>query len=100
MNWPDFTNGLFESIGGLLLWANVRALYRDKVVRGVRILPVVFWSAWGFWNLYYYPSLDQWWSFAGGLGVVIPNTLWVLMAVRYTRRERASRQPRAAEREF
>ena len=30
--------------------------------------------------------LDQWLSFAGGIVTTTPNTLWVLMAIYYTRR--------------
>jgi hypothetical protein len=84
---PDLINGLFEGVGALLICGNIRALYRDKIVRGVTLAPVIFWSAWGFWNLFYYPTLDQWFSFYGGIGVVTANTAWVLMAIYYRSQE-------------
>jgi hypothetical protein len=37
----------------------------------------------GFWNLFYYPHLDQWLSFAGGVLIVLANTVWIAMAVHY-----------------
>jgi hypothetical protein len=40
------------------------------------------------WNLYYYPHLDQWWSFAGGLVIVAANVLWIGLMVYYLWRER------------
>lgn len=43
----DLVNGLFEMVGGLLLWLNVRRLARDRQVAGVSVLPVLFWTAWG-----------------------------------------------------
>ena len=70
-------NGAFETAGGLFILLSVRRLLRDKKVRGVSMLPVIFFTAWGFWNLAYYPSLGQWWSFAGGIGIVLANTVWL-----------------------
>lgn len=66
---------------------NVVALYRAKQVRGVNVWATVFFTAWGVWNLYYYPSLGQWWSFAGGVAIVVVNAVWVAMAWTYSRRE-------------
>jgi hypothetical protein len=85
--YPDLINGSFEAIGSLLVWLNIRQLYRDKVVRGVHIAPVMFWTAWGYWNIYYYPHLNQWLSFAGGISVVLANSVWVGQML-YYRKER------------
>ena len=79
----DSINGLFEVIGGCLLWLSVLKLYRDKKVAGVHWLPFVFYASWGYWNLYYYPSLNQWLSFVGGIVVVTSNTAWVILYVKY-----------------
>ena len=79
----DLTNGLFEFGGGLLLWMNVLALHQSKQFRGVVITPTMFFAIWGFWNLYFYPSLGQWWSFFGGLNVVTANTVWVAQMIYY-----------------
>lgn len=83
MNWADFTNGLFEFIGGLLILNHCRAVLRDKAVAGVSILSTAVFTSWGFWNLYYYPSLGQWWSFTGGLLIVTANCLWVYLMLKY-----------------
>ncbi len=85
MSWADGVNGAFELVSGLLLWNNVRILYRDKQVRGVSIVTTAVFALWGYWNLYYYPSLGQWLSLAGGLSVVLANTAWVGLAWRYRR---------------
>jgi membrane protein YdbS with pleckstrin-like domain len=86
---PDQINGLFEFLGALMLARNVLAIYRDKLVRGVHWLPTAFFAAWGVWNLYYYPSLVQWWSFAGGIAIVSVNVVWFSLMVYYLWRERA-----------
>jgi hypothetical protein len=86
LNLPDLVNGAFECSGGVFTFANCARLYRDKAVRGVFIPATVMFTAWGFWNLFYYPHLDQWMSFAGGVVIVIGNSIWVTMALCYARR--------------
>ena len=83
MQFGDVVNGLFEVFGGVFLWLNVRQILKDKKTRGVNIIPVAFFATWGIWNLYYYPSLDQWFSFLGGLNVVFANITWVFLMWRY-----------------
>ncbi len=72
---PDIINGLFEFFGGVLLWANVRALHRSKKFLGVSIVPVAFFTSWGLWNLYLYPAVGLWWSFLGGINIVVYSGL-------------------------
>ena len=83
MTTPDLINAGFEGLGGLMMWTNVRALYRDKQLKGVNIWATVMFNAWGVWNLWYYPHLGQWVSFGGGLVIVSANSVWVWLAFRY-----------------
>jgi len=83
LTWPDVINGLFEFFGSTGVWLNVVALHRDKQFRGVRIGPTALFASWGFWNLYYYPHLNQWLSFVGGLSIVAANTTWLLQMLYY-----------------
>jgi hypothetical protein len=82
----DLINGAFELVGAVLVWFNVRQLRRDKRVQGVSLSVQGFICTWGFWNLYYYPSLGHWLSFGGGVVLVIGNSVWLGMAVHYTRK--------------
>lgn len=52
-------------------------------MKGAHWAPIIFFWAWGMWNLYYYPSLDQWWSFAGGLWIVFANGVWMCQILYY-----------------
>ena len=79
----DWINGSFEIIGGVLSWMNVKKLQKDKHLAGVYWPVTAFFSVWGLWNLFYYPSLDQWVSFVGGLFLVSGNSVWVLLAIKY-----------------
>ena len=84
---PDLFNGVFEFCGAGFILLSVARLYREKVVRGVSWVHVAFFSAWGFWNLFYYPHLGQWISFAGGIGIVGTNTFWLCQLLYYSRKE-------------
>jgi uncharacterized membrane protein YfcA len=83
----DFINGMFELFAGLFLTLNVIKLYKDKEVKGVSVISVAFFASWGYWNCYFYPSLNQWWSFVGGIGVVIMNSIWVGQMIYYGRKK-------------
>jgi len=56
---------------------------KHKKIRGVSLLPTIFFSIWGFWNLFYYPYLGQMISFYAGITVVSANTLWIVLAIYY-----------------
>lgn len=78
---PDHLNALFELVGAGFLMLNVRRLLQDREVKGVSAWPAVFWSVWGFWNLYFYPAVGQFWSFAAGLLVAAANATWLSLAL-------------------
>lgn len=86
MTAPDVINGAFELLGGLTTGLNIRALMRDKQVRGVDWRLTFFYTAWGLWNLFYYPHLGQWASFAGGVVIVAGNLVWLALVIHYRRR--------------
>ena len=86
--WQDKINGRFELLGGLFIMLSCIKLYKDKKVRGVSPIAIGYFTAWGYWNIHYYPHLGQWVSFAGGLCVVLINTIWLGMMIYYIRKER------------
>jgi hypothetical protein len=61
------------------------------MVKGVHWIPTGFFTAWGFWNLYYYPHLDQWLSFFGGLFIVAGNFSWLILMVMYWKNGRETK---------
>lgn len=79
----DLINGTYEFLGGLMLLWDCQRLYRDKAVAGVNWQVRAYFLSWGVWNLVYYPSLDQWASFAGGCLIAAANLLWVVLAIHY-----------------
>jgi len=83
---PDLINGLLEFVGSLFTWANAVRVRRDRGYAGLYAPAIVFFTTWGLWNLFYYPSLQQWASFAGGVSLVCANIVWVLMMMIYGRK--------------
>ena len=88
MSWQDAVNGSFEFLGALAIARHCYVLYQHKLVRGVSWASTLFFFTWGVWNVYYYPHLGQWWSFAGGLAICAMNFLWVSLMAYYILRER------------
>lgn len=88
----DLVNGLFEMFGMFFILPSIVKLYKDKEVKGVSWIHACFFAAWGLWNLVYYPSLQQWLSFAGGIGIAIANIVWLSQLIYYTRRDANARQ--------
>ena len=79
----DLINGLFEFIGGLFCCLSCRRLILDRQWRGMSWVPCVFFTSWGYWNLYFYPSVGCWYSFAGGAFLVTVNTFYCFLLYMY-----------------
>lgn len=72
---------------------SVRALWRDKEIKGVHPGPSIFFLCWGIWNLIYYPSLDQYLSFWAGVFLTSTNLLWLGLLVHLTIRKNRHGHP-------
>ncbi len=83
---PDLINGLIEFPGSLFTWQNTVRVWKDRGYAGLYLPAIIFFMSWGAWNLYYYPSLGQWWSFLGGLSLVVANVSWVASMVWFGRK--------------
>lgn len=79
----DMMNGLFELFGAAITWLNVIQIRKDKCLKGYNPMTTVFFMSWGVFNLFYYPSLEQWFSFFGGIAIVTVNTIWLGHIVYY-----------------
>jgi hypothetical protein len=87
MNWnPDVINCLFELVGSIFTLNHCRVLYKDKRVAGVSVLSILFFTSWGCWNIFWYPYLNQWWSFWGGISILFANLLWIYMILYYRKK--------------
>lgn len=85
MTWQDAANGAFEFSAAFAVLNHCRVLYRAKRHEGVSITSTAFFWSWGVWNLYYYPHLNQWLSFTGGVAIMLSNFVWMGMMIYYRR---------------
>jgi hypothetical protein len=83
---PDTINALFETSGALMTWANVYRVWKDRGYAGVYLPAIVVFGSWGFWNLYYYPHLQQPWSFVATLVMVSANCAWIALMLYFGRK--------------
>lgn len=79
----DAINGLFETVGGCLLFLNCWRIHKDREIKGTSIFPVVLFTSWGFWNLFFYPSMGAWYSFYGGTIIAAANIVWISLVIYY-----------------
>lgn len=84
----DLGNGFFEVFGGVLAWLNSVQIYKDKGIKGINWWVTWFFTAWGCWNLFYYPHLKQSLSFAGAFLLVFANAVWLYLVIKYRRAAR------------
>lgn len=81
----DFINCSFEFLASLAILNHCRTLIKDKQVKGISILSIVFFTMWGAWNIYYYPSLGQTLSFYAGILVFLVNLYYIYLLFKYQR---------------
>lgn len=83
MSWQDLINASFEAFGSVAILRHCWVLYKAKKFEGVSLASVAFFWSWGVWNLYYYPHLGQWFSFAAGVSIMLANCLWISLMIYY-----------------
>ena len=83
----DIVNAIFEFGAILGIYGHIRQIKKDKKVNGIYIPTIMFFTLWGFWNIYYYPSLGQWFSFIAGSVLALMNCAYVYLLVKYSRRK-------------
>jgi hypothetical protein len=79
----DITNGFFEIVGSIAVWANVRQIVKDKRSAGISPLAMGFFTIWAFWNLIYYYHLSQWFSMLAAVPLAIGDLIWVGLMIKF-----------------
>lgn len=82
----DYINGFFEFASAFFVLNNCRMVMKHKDVAGVSIITICFFTLWGFWNVFYYPQLEQTYSFYGGIAISMANIFWVYLLIKYRRK--------------
>jgi uncharacterized membrane protein YfcA len=83
----DLANACFEGGGSIFILNHARVLLQQKMVRGVSMLSVFFFSCWGVFNIFYYSHLEQQFSWYAGICVLLANTFYLSLIIHYRRKE-------------
>jgi hypothetical protein len=86
---PDQINAFLIFVGSLMVFKSCFIVYRDKSVRGVSIIANMYFTAWGMWNVFYFPHLHQYWSFGAEMCICTANILWISLMLYYKRKEKS-----------
>lgn len=78
---PDLVNGFFELVGAVCVWTGVYKYTKDREVKGMYWPTTIFFTSWGGWNLFYYTSLDQSFSFYAGCLLFSGNATWLSLVI-------------------
>jgi hypothetical protein len=81
----DGVNSAFISIGGWLVFLNCWQLFKDKLLSGVSIISLVFYTVWGMFNAYYYLTLGKFEPMWAEVFISVGNLCYLYMAVKYNR---------------
>jgi hypothetical protein len=58
----------------------------------VSILANLYFTAWGIWNVFYFPHLHQFWSFGAEMCICTANILWIVLTLYYKHKEKIRTQ--------
>ena len=84
----DVANAAFEFGGAFAKALDIKRLMRDKEVRGLHWISILFFVSWGVWNCYFYPNLHQPISTIGGIALATTNMLWLTLLLYYNAKRR------------
>lgn len=79
----DALNACFEFGGAIAVWLSVVALHRAKHWAGLSPWNMIFFNAWGVWNLYFYSHLNQPLSMLAGMCLQFSNLTYLYLLWRY-----------------
>jgi len=79
----DIMNALFELFGAFAVLPSILEAHRTKRIMGVSIITSLFFTSWGLWNIFYYPSLTQTWSGYAAILMTATNAFYLWQVYKY-----------------
>jgi hypothetical protein len=71
--YERFFQRLFGIRRALLILRNCWVLHSHKQVQGVSVVATVYFTLWASWNLYFYPTIECWFSSQGRFAWLPPT---------------------------
>lgn len=80
----DVINSWFEWAGSLFIAASIVQVLHDKQVYGISWLTILFFSVWGYWNLYYYRAVSHMRSLIAAGFLALTNSVYLGLLLYYS----------------
>lgn len=77
----DYIMAAFQLGATFFLCLNIRAIFRDRALKGVSTWMIGFFTIWTVFGSYNWFVLDQYWSFVTSVLMGIVYAIWLALAV-------------------
>jgi len=83
----DQINSVFIFVAGVFYALNLITLIKDKDVKGISKLSIIFFSVWNLWTLFFFVQTSEfWWTIAAYVIVAILNVIYLFFMFKYLRK--------------
>ncbi len=83
----DQINSVFIFVAGVFYALNLITLIKDKDVKGISKLSIIFFSVWNLWTLFFFFQTSEfWWTIAAYVIVAILNVIYLFFMFKYLRK--------------
>tara|TARA_Y100000401_G_scaffold14002_1_gene9525 strand:+ start:140 stop:406 length:267 start_codon:yes stop_codon:yes gene_type:complete len=82
----DKINSAFIFVASIFYFLNLITLIKDKDVKGISKLSILFFSIWNIWTLFFFIQVSEfWWTIAAYVMVTLLNLVYIILMFKYSR---------------
>tara|TARA_Y100000356_G_C11247594_1_gene284937 strand:- start:768 stop:1034 length:267 start_codon:yes stop_codon:yes gene_type:complete len=82
----DKINSAFIFVASIFYFLNLITLIKDKDVKGISKLSILFFSIWNIWTLFFFIQVSEfWWTIAAYVMVTLLNLVYIFLMFKYSR---------------
>jgi uncharacterized membrane protein YfcA len=83
----DQINSVFIFVASVFYALNLITLIKDKDVKGISKLSIIFFSVWNLWTLFFFVQTSEfWWTIAAYVIVAVLNVIYLFFMFKYLRK--------------
>jgi len=84
----DQINSGFIFVAGIFYVLNLLKLIKDKDIKGISKLSIVFFSIWNIWTLFFFLMVTEfWWTIGAYIIVTVLNVVYIILMIKYGRKK-------------
>ncbi|XAI95940.1 hypothetical protein [Microcystis phage Mwe-JY26] len=83
---PDIINAGFQLLAAFLIAMHCRAVWKARDVAGVSIFATFCFALWGVWNVYYFATLGQVWSYYAAYACAAAHAAYMSLLLTFRRK--------------